>query len=126
MLDLLAGGGLVAISYIAGVISGRIRRRITIDKDPDPICGCNHHLAMHDERTGRCSETVKTPSKYNGGGNAIAYEYMPCTCRRYVGPQVVETFIHPHLSLGSSAQIRVIDSASEPNNPATDAPTDSR
>ena len=124
MLDLLTGGGLVAISYISGFISGRLRRRTSIQKDPEPICGCDHHLAMHDERTGRCSEMVRTPSKYNGVGAPIAYQYLPCTCRRYVGPQVVETFFHPRLSLDSAAQIRLTETP--PPAKPIDAPTENR
>jgi hypothetical protein len=36
--------------------------------EPQPICGCSHHLSFHNPRTGACAEEG-------------------CRCQQYVGPE---------------------------------------
>ncbi|WP_242910242.1 hypothetical protein [Actinomadura terrae] len=58
---------------------------------PDPICGCLHHLAFHDPRTGRCNGTAPEATKWKddpyGQKVPIAWKTAPCPCLRYVGPE---------------------------------------
>jgi hypothetical protein len=61
----------------------------------EPICGCEHHLCMHDPETGVCHDW-----EFRGAGNVGG-----CECVRYVGPVVVEAFYHPGLAFGRAEQI---------------------
>ncbi|MFY9891234.1 MAG: hypothetical protein WAK71_23175 [Streptosporangiaceae bacterium] len=36
--------------------------------DPQPVCGCSHHLSFHNPRTGACAEEN-------------------CRCQQYIGPE---------------------------------------
>ena len=36
--------------------------------EPQPVCGCTHHLSFHNPRTGTCA-------------------YDDCKCQQYVGPE---------------------------------------
>jgi hypothetical protein len=58
---------------------------------PDPMCGCLHHFAFHDPRTGRCNDTAPEATKWKdddyGQKIPIAWKTAPCPCLRYVGPE---------------------------------------
>jgi hypothetical protein len=58
------------LSFLLG--AWRERRRAV-----KPICGCKHHLAMHDPGTLMCNF-----SRYNSDTG----RQMPCGCKRYIGP----------------------------------------
>lgn len=61
-------------------------------KDPEPICGCDHHLAMHDPKTHGCHDVIVRREMHNPNGKYIGKQLTPCTCRQYVGPQPVDSF----------------------------------
>ena len=93
-VSLLVGGGLVCAGWVIGR-TGRLRRTV---KDPDPECGCEHHLAMHDRTTGECHGTVMVPVRYNLNGSPTAREPVQCECRQYTGPvPVTEIWTPPTL-----------------------------
>lgn len=73
-LTLLTGAGI----FIAGVVTGRIRRKSA--SPPKPICGCGHNLAEHNPETGTCAATIRV----------FDAPRRPCTCQQYVGPKPLE------------------------------------
>ncbi len=74
------------VIFLVGVGAGRAFRRGQSPTGNQPICGCVHHLSMHDPETGHCHGQCEVTIKPPKG----AYEYTewrPCTCRRYIGPE---------------------------------------
>lgn len=67
MLEMLAGGALVAAGYLIGrYMPGRRRT----PKPPQPICGCGHELAYHDPERGVCRAGVYVESEWDHNGEA--------------------------------------------------------
>jgi hypothetical protein len=62
----------------------RERRRDRANKDK-PICGCTHHHAYHDPRTGICKGTVRRGKGLDDNLTRI-YSYHECNCQQYSGP----------------------------------------
>lgn len=81
VLEMLAGGGLVALGFLAGRFAPARRRP---QKPPKAICGCDHELAFHDPATGECHGTVEV-DQYRSG-YWIGQDQTRCTCRQYDGP----------------------------------------
>jgi hypothetical protein len=52
------------------------RRRRT----PQPVCGCQHHFAMHSPDTGACHGIVGYPYQVR----------KKCTCQVYTGPAPIQ------------------------------------
>lgn len=89
-LSLLVGAGML----VGGFLCGRFRRPAARPPAPRPeTCACGHALAYHDRATGACAERVKQESAWDSYGDAVEYEYVPCACRRYVGPLPVEDLL---------------------------------
>lgn len=81
IIGMSVGGFLI----VAGIVIGRFmpaRRKLNTKK---LVCGCTHHLAMHDPETKECSVDVWI-SRYDSTGNDAGYEQAPCACRQYIGP----------------------------------------
>jgi hypothetical protein len=72
-----------------------VSRRPKIPKQPKPICGCNHHLAFHDE-DGVCHATKTHEATWgrNQSGFVVATSWREdgCECRQYVGPKPTEQY----------------------------------
>lgn len=81
IVDLLAGAGIV----YGGMVVGRLTKRPK--SPPKPICGCDHHLAMHDPKTGVCHDKVQ--HRLNG----VQQQPTQCTCKQYVGPITPELML---------------------------------
>ncbi|RDG35603.1 hypothetical protein [Streptomyces corynorhini] len=67
----------------------RERERLALEeagRQPDPVCGCSHHLAKHD-RQGKCHEDVEAPVEWDAEKKPLRYERRQCNCQQYVGPQ---------------------------------------
>ncbi|WP_461110919.1 hypothetical protein [Streptomyces calidiresistens] len=64
----------------------QLRRAEERQRPPEPVCGCGHHLAMHDGR-GHCHEVVQRPTGWDADRRPLGYEPADCACRQYVGPQ---------------------------------------
>ncbi|WP_306663113.1 hypothetical protein, partial [Streptomyces alkaliphilus] len=64
----------------------QLRRAEERERPPEPVCGCGHHLAMHD-RDGHCHEVVRRPTGWDADREPLGYEPADCLCRQYVGPQ---------------------------------------
>jgi hypothetical protein len=81
----LLGGGVVAVAE-------RLWPRQRPPKAPEAICGCEHHLSMHDLKTGACHEQVQTDEEiFSHDNRFLAYKVAQCSCRHYVGPQLLST-----------------------------------
>ncbi len=77
----------------AGLLAGLLvrRRRPATPKSPEPICPCGGSVSFHEGGTGRCHHQVKRAKKWDGFGSAIAYEWVPCACQHYAGPELVSS-----------------------------------
>lgn len=56
-------------------------------KEPEPRCGCGHHLAMHDPDSKHCHAQWQFRPQ-----PGAPLKLRDCTCRQYVGPMPVDTF----------------------------------
>lgn len=82
-ITLLVGAGILLAGALVGYPLGRRDRNAR--KEPEPVCGCGHHLATHDPETLKCSAAVSV-SQYRAGGDWIGEDWKSCACRKYVGP----------------------------------------
>ncbi|MFI7547025.1 hypothetical protein [Actinoplanes sp. NPDC049599] len=89
----LAVGALIAL---AGFVAGRVTHRRPETPQPQAICGCGHGLGQHDNSGERCHAEIGRPV-HNKHGEVIGQQYVPCTCRRYVGPLPIEQFLRTEL-----------------------------
>ncbi len=55
-----------------------------------PVCGCGHHFAFHDLKTGRCNEYIET----------IRTSLTQCRCQHYSGPEPLPEYFVPELDGG--------------------------
>lgn len=93
VLLLMGAGG------IRKEIERRHQRKLEITQGPQPICGCKHHYAYHNPKTGGCAAVSKTPVKWDDDfGSPTKWQHLPCTCQRYVGPEPLETLYMPEIS----------------------------
>lgn len=88
-ITLAVGGGLVLVGWVGGRI-GR-RPALTNSDAPEPTCGCEHSLALHNPYTSECHGQIRRPH-YEPNGAPCGKEWVDCDCRRYVGPEPVEQF----------------------------------
>lgn len=81
---------------LAGFVAGRWSKR-----QPDAVCGCNHHLAHHDPKTrqGKAAIEVKL---YSDRGTKLGKAWEDCACQCYVGP-LPEHFVSNIIEMGSEA-----------------------
>jgi hypothetical protein len=96
-LSMLEGAAILA----AGMLAGRFwpaRRRSQKPKDVQPVCGCDHHLSYHDGKTGECHGTNTSSSAYNDRGIWVGFGQVPCTCRRYSGPEPLPSYFAPEIT----------------------------
>jgi hypothetical protein len=73
------------------------KRQLALDavnRPPEPVCGCGHHLAKHD-RAGTCHEMVETATAWDADRKPLSYELRPCNCQQYVGPEPLGTVFAP-------------------------------
>lgn len=102
-LFVLCGGGAWLMETLSGALRTRHERRLALLRaeerrarelaeasqpppTPQPVCGCTHHLALHDAK-GHCHEIVEIPKGWDGDRKPLGYEPGTCRCQQYVGPQ---------------------------------------
>lgn len=95
-VDLVVGAGITATAYSSGAGLGFSRGRKVekqkAAKDPKLICSCEHGYGSH-LAGGVCEAEIKRPNKwgtmkgYSGSDHEIGWEYVPCPCRTYDGPE---------------------------------------
>lgn len=90
--SLVVGAGLFA----TGLLTGKLTRRRTpaADTTPKAVCGCSHGLEQHNPDTNECHGQMRR-DKHNKFGDWIGHEWVPCTCRQYVGPRPLEELYAP-------------------------------
>ena len=63
----------------------KVQYIISPPEDPEPICGCKHHLCFHDD------------SGCNADGKSVyvidRYELIHCGCKGYIGPEMLPKVI---------------------------------
>lgn len=91
ILGMITGAGLFGSGWLAGRLG---RRRL---RSPVPECGCGHHYSYHDPETGQCHGTDRK-TKYSSIGADLGYHEIPCTCRRYSGPQPLPEYFAPEIA----------------------------
>lgn len=74
----------------AGLLAGLVLRgpRPRSPKPPEAICPCEHSVAFHEAGVGRCHGQEQR-SRYNKLGEWTGYEYVPCACQHYAGPELI-------------------------------------
>jgi hypothetical protein len=83
---LLVGAGIFLTGWVAGKFSRRQPKPPKPQKPPQPICGCGHHRALHDE-VGICQATVRQATKWDSyDGDATDWKNVKCPCQKYIGP----------------------------------------
>jgi hypothetical protein len=95
LLDVLAGGLLMAVGFVWG---GRRRRKalpVAGAGDPEATCGCGHHDAPHDEsRRCRHVDMVNSLAERSGRGD-VRWDVreLECRCQRYTGPEPLPLYL---------------------------------
>lgn len=81
---------LFAVVGFSAVIAGGVAVLRNIKRKPKgPICSCAHGYGTH-EPNGRCHGEIKRGRGMDG------YEWVPCPCQRYDGPQPLgEVWVPP-------------------------------
>lgn len=84
MIELLIGGGLIAVGYLTG--------RATRPRQPKnaPICPCGHAISFHKDG-GTCSGQTRR-THYMTSGSRNGKEWVDCLCRTYSGPELISSF----------------------------------
>jgi hypothetical protein len=98
-MDLVSALLAVAGGFAAGAFSGVIRRRAR-PAGSAPMCACKHGVNFHDPETGLChavsdGATLEVWEKGRHLGDAP--QRIACTCRRYVGPELLADVWAPPL-----------------------------
>ncbi|HET9144092.1 hypothetical protein [Actinophytocola sp.] len=77
--SLAVGAAILVLGYLFGRV-GR-SRRASRTGSPSYVCGCRHHLSLHDPTTGACKA-----SDYS-----VAQDrYRPCSCQQYIGERPLD------------------------------------
>jgi hypothetical protein len=100
MLEMLTGGALFAAGSAATYLYFRFapsKALTPIEPSPEPICGCEHHLSLHDPTNGGCSGKAREGLKYTNG-RMTNWNWIPCPCKQYVGPQPLTTIYAPEIT----------------------------
>jgi hypothetical protein len=106
----IIGGGWVG-KWVRGALKTRHARQMerleyaerrelatqAANRPPEAVCGCTHHLAMHDKQ-GACHGTVEAAVEWDANRQPTRYEARRCECQRYVGPEPLPTLYAPDLA----------------------------
>lgn len=94
-----------ALILLAGILLGRfLPSRRKHPRQPEPVCGCDHHHSFHDPQTGECHAQVRgAVTRFDADEFPIAWELVPCSCRRYSGPEPLPEVYAPEIAGGHGA-----------------------
>jgi hypothetical protein len=67
----------------------RLQERVRSLEDPDPLCGCGHHISFHNREDG-CHYTV---IHHHQGRRGVRSVLTNCACVSYVGPEPLPRII---------------------------------
>lgn len=91
------------IQLAAGIILGWFLARRSprqAPAEPKPVCGCGHHYAMHDPKTGKCNVGWREPCRWNRHNVPTEWMDANCACLRYSGPEPLPGFYAPDIAPG--------------------------
>lgn len=97
LISLVTGAALLGAGLLVGYWRGRRARRPA--PEPKPVCGCEHHMALHDRETGVCNGAI-TVELWNRHNERAGRRQDPCPCRQYVGPEPITSVWAPPLLAG--------------------------
>jgi hypothetical protein len=80
-ISVVAGAAAVLVGWLAG----RVSRQPQAPKQAGALCSCDHGYGTH-ENGGQCHAQVERPH-YWGNGSRNGYEWVPCPCLSYDGPE---------------------------------------
>jgi hypothetical protein len=90
MFNMLIGAVLVVgpstIAWAAGRRSGRTAERRVANTAELLVCSCEHGFGTHDNG-GACSGTSKRLLSSHNYGQSQDWEWVPCRCHSYDGPE---------------------------------------
>lgn len=95
VLEMLTGGGLVAIGWLIGRF-GPARRRTPAP--PKPICGCGHALAYHNPTNGICRAEDIEDDVWDEKAHRHVTKAVRCLCLQYTGPTPLPTVYAPEVT----------------------------
>lgn len=84
-ISLIIGGTLLAVGWLAGQAYRR-RNRTPELPSTATMCSCGHGHGTHAEG-GACKAEIKRPATWNYYAQVTGYEWVPCPCRSYDGPE---------------------------------------
>lgn len=106
-LTLVTGALIAAGGYVIGRLTSRkyVRDALGLkqqaqkqaleashSQNPQPLCGCGHHLVFHDHETKKCQTQVVIPGRWTGSQNS---SYRQCMCQGYRGPVPIDEYYAP-------------------------------
>jgi hypothetical protein len=90
-----------ALILLAGILLGRFlpgrRKGPRPPKPVEAVCGCTHHHAVHDPKTGACNASVPV-NRYSKSGDWTGHDYRPCACVNYSGPLPLPEYFAPEIA----------------------------
>jgi hypothetical protein len=91
-VDTVVGAGVGVAAYAIGQAQGRRRRRPRdpYADDPQPLCGCGHHFALHDDH-GTCRGVIREIEKTTRRG--VTWVNHSCGCAKYTGPEPLPRYL---------------------------------
>ena len=60
----------------------KLQQRVRSLEEPDPLCGCGHHISFHDEKGCHYTVVYTRPAKFG-----VVSLFSDCPCVKYVGPE---------------------------------------
>lgn len=94
----LTGAAILGVGMQIGYLLGRRDRQRA---NPEPVCGCGHHRALHDAR-GRCAVAVQR--KVQRSDAEWRTELADCACQQYIGPEPISSLWTPPVLPESSGR----------------------
>ena len=104
MQELIEGAAILLTGIGIGTITGR-RRHPKPPKPLEAICGCTHHLSLHDPKSDRCHSVIEVPNYVDQTGATRNWKFEPCPCRQYVGPRPAESFLAEQFAFGATLRV---------------------
>lgn len=89
-ISMIVAIGIAIVSGTIGYIGGRRHRKTHVPALA--VCeGCEHGLSFHDDDGACRAETART--RYDSIGSKTGKVWVPCNCRKYVGPVPAERML---------------------------------